>query len=142
MKLKGKWKGQYSHLVTPDLLKLPKPVDFEIKISFEFFGHFWGSVEEDIENGGMEGKGRIKGLMRKNEIAFVKKMPYFAMIGENGESIQFKDIPHSPIYYSGNWNQETQMINGDWVIRESNVHFDGQYWIIPETQGRFWMKRK
>ena len=117
-----------------------KPVPFMIRIKRVWFGNFRGYVEEDVEQGGMFGVGRVKGKIRGLNIAFVKRMPFFSMISEDG-SLEYFDVPHTPILYEGTLNELTNEIIGTWLIEENTVKDGEGLLFMPKARGTFFMKK-
>lgn len=126
--MKGTWIGFYKY----DKESAQKTIGFE-KTPFTMIIHtfdgkeFEGFVTDDIENGGMEGEGKIVGHILNNAVAFQKHMPKATIAFRDG-SRKIMNRKHPTIYYSGTISQDGKEMTGNWKFKTQIAFLFG---IIP-----------
>lgn len=98
----GNWNGYYKY----DNEKFQKLVGYEktnFTITIEAFENdrIKGSVIDDINSGGMKGKGEIEGEVHKGHIYFEKRMPFETLVIDKKGTRKITDKKHKPIIYKG-----------------------------------------
>lgn len=141
MKLKGTWLGKYYYDHNDAIPESVTPVSFTLIIKSNWWGRFRGTVEEDQAEGGIYGLGRVVGLQKKNEIAFVKKMPFLGIFMEDGNVQLIEELPHPNIYCEGVINPSGDEVTGTWKLKAESVLVNGEFIILSETTGSFYMRK-
>lgn len=126
--MKGTWKGSYRF----DNAAVQKAVGFKqtsFTINVDSFDgkHFQGTVQDDVQTGGMEEEGIIEGMIENGEIRFQKRMPRQRLIDLQGKHSS-TDKKHPVLYYSGSIDEATAEIRGVWKFR---YKLGFLFWIIP-----------
>ncbi len=122
--MKGIWQGQYwynNHKMLTEIIKNRK-TNFKLHITHFDKNNFSGTVEDDLVTGGTPGIGTIEGILKGNQILFIKKMPVKSIMYPDGGLKNLRG-KHPNIYYSGILNKETQTMNGSWKFKFSIYWF-------------------
>ncbi|WP_196889425.1 hypothetical protein [Aureivirga sp. CE67] len=138
--MKGIWKGTYWFTSNVHDSVKKNRTEFEITIENDDNSKISGTIFDNIETGGTRGIGTISGTVKGNKIKFVKRMPIKTIIFPNGEKIEKKE-PHSPIYYEGSLNNETNEFEGTWKFKRRITIINGKLGYTPETKGAWKMKK-
>ena len=135
----GHWTGSYKYLSRriPEEIRT-RVTKFKIEI-IEFDGnHFSGTVQDDIETGGMNGVGKIVGFIKNGKVEFVKEMPLQTIYTPYGSKIE-EDKPHRKIYYSGEIMDNK--IEGLWRFKFGKGKVNNRLVIFPRSKGTWEMKK-
>ncbi|MEM6802389.1 MAG: hypothetical protein AAF696_13350 [Bacteroidota bacterium] len=140
--LKGSWKGYYQFTTTwvsEEIRKRKTACNLQIlQVDGSYFS---GTVEDDLDTGGMEGQGAIKGELEGRDISFVKEMPIQTFMSEDGSLKQAKGR-HPKIYYSGKIDERGTKMSGSWRIK-IGLRWQGLVpLIIVPTEGLWEMKKE
>ena len=127
---------------------MPKrdPVPFKLTLKQGWFGHFTGSVNDDVTRG-MPGTGVIDGYFSFPRIEFTKQMPICYVATPDGRHITLReflieqghacdhDVQHMPIFYHGEFSTPARA-GGTWIIRATPILLrNGRALKMPETNG-------
>ena len=135
----GKWTGTYKYLSNriPEEIR-NRETKFDIEI-IEFDGNaFTGTVQDDLETGGMKGVGKIVGKINNGIVEFVKEMPIQSVYMPDGSKIE-EEKPHRKIYYSGKISDN--QIEGIWKFKFGIGKVNNRLVIFPRSKGTWKMKK-
>lgn len=138
--MKGNWTGTYQYLSKriPEEFR-NRETKFKIEI-MEFDGcHFSGTVQDDLETGGMKGVGKIVGKVKNGIVEFVKEMPIQSVYMPDGSKIE-EDKPHRKIYYSG--HILNNQIEGVWRFKFGFGKVNNRLVIFPRSKGTWQLKKE
>lgn len=111
----GNWLGfyQYNRQDIQKIIGFEK-TGFTIVIDFFDGEHFKGTVQDDVNTGGMKEMGIIIGSVDNNKVIFKKLMPKRDFIIDDKGSRQITDKKHPTLYYSGTFSMDKNQISGQW----------------------------
>lgn len=135
----GSWTGTYKFLSKriPEEIRNLETI-FKVEI-IEFDGkNFSGTVQDDLETGGMNGVGKIVGKVKNGMVEFVKEMPIRTVYMPDGSKIE-EDKPHRKIYYSGKILEN--QIEGVWRFKFGIGKVNNRLVIFPTSKGTWKMKK-
>lgn len=135
----GNWTGTYKYLGKriPEEIRC-RETKFKIEI-IEFNGnYFYGTVQDDLETGGMKGIGKIVGNVKNGILEFVKEMPIQSVYMPDGSKIE-EGKPHRKIYYSGKIIGD--QIEGIWKFKFGIGKVNNRLVIFPRSKGTWRMKK-
>ena len=137
----GLWTGYYK-FNSADVQKLSgfDRTDFEITIQNVEKNNFTGIVKDNLETGGTEGIGEIKGTIFGNQIKFVKQMPVMTIIVDKKGTRKILNRKHRPIFYSGIISTDGKFISGDWKFKFGFIWFGLLPIPVPSNKGTWEMK--
>lgn len=124
----GTWVGYYKY--NKEYMQKSMGAD---KTNFTIIIHsfdgkkFNGVVSDEITSGGMEGEGKIFGIIDSNRVRFQKLMPKNTLIFKSGERIT-TDRKHPTLYYSGTISPNETHMEGTWKFKWK---IDFLFGIIP-----------
>ncbi|MEO6231080.1 MAG: hypothetical protein ABJB11_24610 [Ferruginibacter sp.] len=114
--------------------------NFEIKIQTINKNSFTGIVEDNLETGGTEGIGEIKGNVLGERVEFVKQMPIMTLIVDKKGTRKTLNKKHRPIYYSGTFSGDKKTISGNWKFKFGFIWLGLLPIPVPPTKGTWQMK--
>ncbi len=138
--MKGKWLGKYWYSENAPAVLQNKETEFELIIETHINSTILGKVSDNVEMGGTRGIGTISGIIKGNQINFVKRMPISSVVLPDGTKIE-ENKPHRPIYYSGTIDAETNSIKGTWKFRPGIGFMQRRWAIFPGIKGHWEMKK-
>ena len=137
----GKWQGFYKHTSK----SIPKEyrnkfIIFNIEIKEQTDKHFYGTVCDEEQNGGMQGEGIIEGQLNDSQITFVKKMPTETILMPDGK-IKVTKRKHKDIIYQGEFDEAEQQYKGTWKIK-LGISWIGILPILVGSNKGVWQMKK
>ena len=114
--------------------------NFEITIQTIDKNCFAGIVEDNLETGGTEGVGEIKGNVFGEKVEFVKQMPIMTVIIDKKGTRKTFNKKHRPIYYSGTFSADKKTISGNWKFKFGFIWLGLLPIPITPTKGTWEMK--
>ena len=137
----GLWVGYYKF----DNAALQKATgfeqtDFEVTIQTINKNSFVGIVKDNVETGGTEGVGEIKGNVIGERVEFVKQMPVMTLIVDQKGTRKTFNKKHRPIYYSGIFSADKKTISGNWKFKFGFIWLGLLPIPITPTKGTWEMK--
>lgn len=137
---KGHWTGHYSFLDEKiNKVRGFEQTYFDIEICTFNGSEFAGMVRDDLNTGGTEGNGEIKGTVTGHSIEFVKQMPVLTVLVDRKGTIKTYNKKHRPIYYSGSFSSDGKTVSGAWKFKFGFVWLPVP--MVP-SKGTWMMKLK
>lgn len=139
----GLWTGYYRFGNT-EVQKLSgfDQTDFEITIQNVDDNNFTGIVQDNLETGGTEGIGKIKGNISGDQVKFVKQMPVMTIIIDKKGTRKTLNRKHRPVFYSGTLSADKKSVSGDWKIKFGFIRLGLLPIPIMTIKGTWQMKLK
>ena len=127
------WTGTYRYNDS-SLMRQPTPiVAFRMTISLDWFGRFFGTIDEDEH--GVPETASIRGRVRGLHISFRKWYPSFWMTNEEGEKIRVPGLEPFVLYYRGDISEDLALVRGVWEVPAETRHIEEQEWEFPAAFG-------
>jgi hypothetical protein len=139
----GRWNGDYS-FSNQEINKARGfgKTNFHIDILTVDDNNFIGTVQDDLNTGGTEGVGEVKGKVTGDKIEFVKLMPIMTLLVDKKGTKKTFNRKHRPIYYTGQFSSDRKTISGNWKFKFGFIWMG----IIPipvvPSKGTWTMKLK
>lgn len=137
----GNWTGFYKF----DNPAIQKSTGFEqtifnITIQEVNNSGFTGIVEDNLETGGTDGVGKIKGYVIGERVEFVKQMPIMTLILDKKGTRKTLNRKHRPIYYTGTFSTDKKTIRGNWQLKAGFIWIYLSPIYLCQTKGTWEMK--
>ncbi|MGV0924541.1 hypothetical protein [Empedobacter tilapiae] len=96
---------------------------FELSIKEINNDKFSGTIIEDSKTGGIEGVGTVEGYIHQNNIYFIKRMPYLAVLTSVNKIKTYRNKKHPEILYQGSFDNVNNVIKGIWKTKFTIIWF-------------------
>ena len=80
-------------------------------------------IFEDSKTGGIEGVGTVEGYIHQNNIYFIKRMPYLAVLTSVNKIKTYRNKKHPEILYQGSFDNANNVIKGIWKTKFTIIWF-------------------
>lgn len=116
----GKWLGfyQYNHQEAQRLNGFERTF-FIINIQSFDGENFKGTVQDDVDTGGMKEEGIVEGYVEGNNVFFIKLMPVHGVLNNGSQRLIKKKEKHPTLYYTGTFSNDKKELTGQWKFRYS-----------------------
>ncbi len=129
-----RWRGVYSYDQSFNgLTDVYADTEFEMQLAIGWFGRFTGKVL-DSEPGITE-PASIQGRLTKSRITFRKRYASLWVTNESGMLTVVPGQPSYILYYTGEFFENRNRIQGSWQIRAETRWLNGEQWDFPPTSG-------
>jgi len=134
------WLGSYRYDPAEHLPETLPQVDFEMEITWRWFGRFTGVIVESED--GVPEPAQISGRLAGQRMRFTKMYRSFWIIDQSGEIIR---VPHQRplvLCYKGELTDSNIRIAGRWSSGSETRIMNGQQLYLPEMSGTWEARAK
>jgi hypothetical protein len=116
----GLWEGSYTYNLTDEYMEQAKlqEVRFTINITEVKGDKFVGTVEDNQDDRGTPGVGKIEGVYDSGSLKFKKNMPISSQFDGTGGWIRDENKAHPTLFYNGSFALNKKFIKGGWRFKK------------------------
>lgn len=127
------WLGVYRYDSDENRLGTSLAVDFEMKLTWRWFGRFTGMIVESEQ--GVPEPAQIRGRLADKRIHFTKKYRSLWVVEQSGEIVRVPNQRPLVLHYEGEIVDRGRRIVGRWRSNaETRIIFGQRLWF-PESMG-------